>query len=307
MRILSLLTGSLVVIFQPVLAAETSSAEGIRKACLAFMEKLEPAQQKKALLPFTSDERENWHFVPMDRQGLALKEMDEAQKSATKEILRQVMSEKGLLKAEQIISLEGVLAKLENNPKKRDMEKYWVAIFGQSNPTKPWAVRFEGHHLSVNLTFAGSDFSVTPSFMGTNPAKVQSGEKKGLRVLFAEEDQARALVTSLLKKHPETIYSDKAPDEILTGQERKYNQLKPVGVHASAMTDEQRRQLMKLLAEYTGRYRPDLAERDLERIKSQGIDKICFGWAGSIKKGEAYYYRDRCGKVFPKCRMHAPA
>ena len=34
-------------------------------------------------------------------------------------------------------------------------------------------------------------------FLGSNPAEVQEGEKKGLRVLADEEDAARALVLAL--------------------------------------------------------------------------------------------------------------
>lgn len=263
----------------------------VHDAAEAFLQSLRPEQRKKATFPLDDEERENWHYVPMDRAGLSLKEMDQTQKRAAMDILRQAMSDKGLLKAEQIISLEGVLAKLENNPQKRDMEKYWVAVFGEPGMETAWALRFEGHHLSVNLTFADKQVSVTPTFMGTNPAEVRSGEKQGLRALASEEDQGRELAKSLAANHPSVVFSDKAPDEILTGQERKYTQLQPVGVLAADMTDDQRALLIKLLQEYTGNYRPDLAEADMKRIAAQGIGNIRFGWAGSLKKGEAYYYR----------------
>ena len=53
----------------------------------------------------------------------------------------------------------------------------------------------------------------------------------------------------------------------------------------------QRTILLELIAEYTGRYRKDLADADLKKIATAGIAKIRFGWAGGTHPGEAWYYR----------------
>jgi hypothetical protein len=57
------------------------------------------------------------------------------------------------------------------------------------------------------------------------------------------------------------------------------------------MTESQREALIVLVSEYTGRHREDVALADLKRIRDAGIEKIRFGWAGSLKFGEAFYYR----------------
>ena len=57
------------------------------------------------------------------------------------------------------------------------------------------------------------------------------------------------------------------------------------------MTAPQRAALLALISEYTGRYRPSIAASDLAKIDAAGMDEIRFGWAGSTKLGEAYYYR----------------
>ena len=36
---------------------------------------LDDDEKKKAMLPFNSDERLNWHYVPMERKGLHYKAM----------------------------------------------------------------------------------------------------------------------------------------------------------------------------------------------------------------------------------------
>lgn len=277
----------------PLMADELPANIAIKTAANAFLASLDEPGKERATFPFASDERENWHYTPRDRKGLSLKEMNEAQKNAAVALANAVLSESGALKAAQIISLESVLAAIENNPDRRDPEKYFVAIFGSPGDEKGWGLRFEGHHLSINVTLVGDrSHSVTPSFMGSNPAEVREGELAGMRPLAAEEDLGRALATALLESgHADVLFSDKAPDEILTGEERVAKPLEAVGVAAADMTGAQRDAVLELVSEYTGRYRADLAAEDLKKIRKAGVDKIRFGWAGSLKRGEAYYYR----------------
>ena len=277
----------------PILAGELDPAAVSKVAADKFLASLDPAQKTKAALPFTSDERENFRYTPRDRAGLPLKEMTDAQREAAMALIDSALSEKGKLKATQIMSLEGVLAEMENNPVKRDPAKYFVAVFGTPGDPKGWGWRFEGHHLSVNLTFvAGKGISVTPSFMGSNPGEVRQGAKKGLRVLAAEEDLARTLATTLLAAgKTDVIFSEKAPAEILSFENRKATALDPVGVPSADLTGTQRSALLTLISEYTGRYRPEIAATDMQKIKAAGLEKIRFGWAGGTKPGDAYYYR----------------
>lgn len=258
-----------------------------------FLATLDDAQKAKAALPFTSDERENFRYTPRDRAGLPLKEMTAAQRAAAMKLVDSALSEKGMLKATQIMTLEGILAEIENNPAKRDADRYFIAIFGTPGDPKGWGWRIEGHHLSVNITLVeGKGISVTPSFMGSNPAEVREGPKKGLRVLAAEEDLARTLTDTLLAAgKTEVIFSHKPPAEILSFENRKATVLDPVGVLSSDLTGIQRSALLTLISEYTGRYRPEISATDMAKIKAAGIEKIRFGWAGSTKPGEPYYYR----------------
>lgn len=284
---------ALPLIALPASAEENPAEAAIKTATDSFLATLDDTKKEKAVFAFNADERENWHYTPRDRKGLPLKEMTEAQKTAAMNILKAAMSEEGLLKAKQAIECEGVLAILENNPEKRDVEKYFFAIFGTPGAESGWGFRFEGHHLSINLTFVGDKgFSVTPSFFGTNPAEVREGPKKGLRPLASEEDMARDLANKLIAADkPGVVFSKEAIKEILTGEKRSFTQLEPVGVIASDMSDEHQKQLFELISLYTGKYRSELADSDMKKIKAAGMDKIRFGWAGSLKLGEAYYYR----------------
>lgn len=271
--------------------AQADQASEMSDKAKAFIGLLTPEQKAKALFPFDSPERENWAFVPQPRKGLPLKEMTEEEKKAGIALLEAGLSEKGALKAETIMSLEAVLAALENDPVKRDPEKYFVSIFGEPGDAKGWSWRFEGHHLSINLTLAGGKLAATPSFMGTNPGEVREGPKKGTRVLAAEEDLARTLATTLAEAGKAVVYTDKPPGEILTSAQRSVQQLETVGVDYNSLSDTQKDALMKIVNEYVGRYRSMVVEAELKQIKEAGFEKIHFGWAGGLKPGEAYYYR----------------
>ena len=265
----------------------------IAEAAGKFLEALDDSQKAKAALPFTSPERENFRFTPRDRAGLPLKEMTDAQRGAAMTLLDSTLSEKGKLKAAQIMILESVLAELEKNPTYRDDGKYFVAIFGTPGDPTGWGWRFEGHHLSFNLTFVdGKPVSATPTFLGSNPGEVHEGQHKGLRVLAAEEDLARTLVSTLVAAgKSNAIFSPLPPAEILSAEQSTATALDPVGIAAADMTEAQRSALLTLISEYTGRYRPEIAEADMKKIQAAGIDKIRFGWAGGTEPGNAYYYR----------------
>lgn len=277
----------------PLLAKELPAAATCAAAAENFLSTLTPGQKTRAALPFASEERENFRYTPRDRAGLPLKDMNDGQREAAMKLIASALSEKGKLKAAQIMSLESVLAELENDPVKRDSGRYFVAVFGTPGDAKGWGWRVEGHHLSVNLTLVeGKGISVTPSFMGSNPGEVRAGEKKGLRVLAAEEDLARGLAATLLAAGKSAVvFSDKAPAEILSFENRQATVLEPVGVLSSDLTGLQRSALLSLISEYTGRYRSEIAATDMAKIKAAGIEKIRFGWAGGLKPGEPFYYR----------------
>jgi hypothetical protein len=256
---------------------------------------LKPEQKAKAQFEFGSDERENWHFIPKDRVGLPIKEMTGGQRALVNALLVSGFSARGFAKASTIMSLEEILAEMEG-PKRtfpRDPELYYLSIFGTPGETNTWSWRVEGHHLSANFTIVnGHEISGTPSFFGTNPAKVKQGQRAGLRVLGVEEDMGRQLVLALTEDQRKTaIYTDKAPGEVLTSNERKAHALDPVGVVYKDLPEDQQLMLLDLIREYASRLRPELANADIGRILRAGVDTIRFGWAGSTEVGKPHYYR----------------
>ncbi|MEL7266888.1 MAG: DUF3500 domain-containing protein, partial [Planctomycetota bacterium] len=97
-----------------------------------FLQGLNDQQREQATLPFGSEQRVQWHFIPKPtRKGLPLREMDDASRTAALRLVRAALSQSGYEKSRQIMMLEGVLLELEG-PKskgKRDPNKYYVTIF----------------------------------------------------------------------------------------------------------------------------------------------------------------------------------
>lgn len=279
---------------QLLLAHENPVAEDMANAARNLLAALQPEQRAKATFEFKSDERENWHFIPTPRKGLSFNDMTPEQRHLAHGLLQTGLSQRGYLKATTIMSLEAILKDVEKGSGPvRDADLYFVSIFGEPNDHGTWAWRVEGHHLSLNFTLIdGDEIQVTPTFMGTNPAEVRQGPRKGLRVLAGEEDLGRELVKSLsADQQKAAIFADKAPSDIITGDKRHIDPLAPDGILASELNGDQRKVLLRLIREYVFRYRPELAEKDLAEIAKAGFEKIRFAWAGPVEPGNGHYYR----------------
>ena len=280
--------------------AHDASTE-MAKAADAFLAALTPTQKAQATFLFKTegkDERTNWHYIPRERKGLAMKEMSEPQRVLARALLRTGLSEDGYKKAEAIQGLEGILKEMEvgkTGGMVRDMERYFVSIFGTPGGKEPWGWRWEGHHQSFNYTCAGDAApAMTPSFFGTNPGEVKDGPHKGLRVLGREEELGRALVKSLNdEQRKAAVILAEAPKDVLDLPGR--NETKPEGVAYSALNAEQQKQLVTLVKEYLFRARTDVAAEDWAKVEKRGLDKLFFAWAGGLERGEPHYYRVQAG------------
>jgi len=262
------------------------------EAARALLQSLPEAKRTQAKLSFDSSERTDWHYVPKKRAGVALAELDANQKALVDPLLRSALSPAGFKTAQQIVQHELILAEIEGSSR-RDPGLYYTAVFGEPGPRAPWAWRFEGHHLSVNVTHVdGQTQVVAPLFMGSNPARVPSGPKAGLRLLGPEEDLARDLIRMLPEeRRSRAILADDAFPDIVTRNDPKVRSLNIEGLAAGDMPESEQTQLRKLLHVYSGRMTQSAAREQLERIERAGFDKLYFGWAGSLEPGRPHYYR----------------
>ena len=272
----------------------------IANAVQAWLDGLDDAQHRRATFSFDTDERFAWQYTPGPRKGLAIKDMQVAQRTAATAILRASLSERGAGEVQAIIALETVLGELERTEGHvtwdRDPELYWFAVFGQPGGPAPWSWRVGGHHIAIQLTVSsGRVISSAPSFLGANPAVIPSGPDAGRRTLPGEEELARRLLAGLTPSERRlAVVDDSAPADILSGNgPRALVASIPTGIRYGDLGEAGREGLVTLVRHYLDRARPEVAAAEWERIVSAGLDDITFAWAGPDTPGRGHYYAVR--------------
>ena len=291
-----LLCGAL--LYQQQKPAPENSGSGMVTATKAFLETLNEEQTAKASFEYNGEERLNWHFIPRERKGLPLRDLEGESLTKAKALIESGLSELGYTQALNVMSLEEVLYLLEGGNReerreRRDPQKYYLSIFGTPSNEGLWGWRVEGHHLSLNYSIEdGKVVATTPEFFGANPGTIESGVGRTLRVLGPEEDLARLVFKSLNDEQRSVVWIDKTPPrEIRNAGEAQPSQDKPVGLPAAKMSGDQRKLLAALLTEYLQNMPADVEAKRRAKMNAAGIDEIHFAWWGSPKISEAHYYR----------------
>jgi hypothetical protein len=257
-----------------------------------LLQSLTPKQKAILVFPLDNKLRKDWQFIPMEREGLSLKNLQPNQRLLAMSLIQTALSHRGYSTSLQIMALEQILHEMENNSPKRDPEKYHLFMFGTPSLKTPWGWRIEGHHLSISVTVVEKEVVVTPAFFGSNPGEVQSGQFKGVRVLGKEEDLGRRLVKGLTaEQQTVAVFSKKAPRDVINGPGRDATVLTPKGLSAAKMTDEQKSMLRQIVDSHLNKCRAELAANDWKKIEAGGFDKLHFAWAGELERGKPHYYR----------------
>lgn len=275
-----------------VAGAAGSDTSALAVTARTFLTTLNERQRGDASYSFDDAQRMRWAYVPQARIGVPLKAMDARQRAAAFEMLGTGLSQRGTTLANGVIELEGILGQLEGSAM-RDPELYYLSLFAGPGGPLPWGWRFEGHHLSVNVTELGPHGQVVaPVFMGANPARVPSGPREGFRLLAAEEDVAFALLQMLdARQRALATIATGTFGDIVTRNDPVVRPLAFAGLPAAEMTVAQQQQLRRLLEVYAGRMADSSARRQLQRIEAVGFGRLHFAWAGAHRPGAPHYYR----------------
>lgn len=241
--------------------------------------------------------RRDWSYWPRERAGLPLSHMTATEREGTHRVLSTLLSAKGYLQVTHVMCLEEVLAGLETAGFVRGPDEYAITIFGRPSEGSPWGLRFEGHHVSLNVTLTPESVSVTPAFLGAAPAPVPTGPRAGFDPLAHERRHAFALLASLDEdQRAAAVLSEEPPAEILSTQfqvdegdwDRWRERLSRDGADASTFDADQRRILKALLREIVGTYPPEIA---LPRLDALDADALAFAWMGATELGRPHYFR----------------
>jgi len=260
-----------------------------------FVTSLNDVQKKKAVYPFETMNRYEWHYLPatmVARYGVAVKDLDSNQKQHLYTLLQTYLSTDGYSRTKSIMDREYFLKEMEPDNTNRIPENYYVAVYGDPGKDSVWGWKFSGHHVALNFTIVNDQLAFAPFFFGIYPAEVKDGPKKGMRIIKEEEDLGFELVNSFTPEQKQkAVFQLQSFTDIVTTNSEQVGQLKPVGIFAREMTPAQKILLNKLIVAYLLSMPPLTANARMKKITKEDMDALRFGWAGGTKPGIPHYYR----------------
>ncbi len=281
----------------------------IKKAAISFVNTLDNLHKHLAVLSFSDTSRRKWNNLPVGlraRVGLSVGNMTDEQRMLFHRLLSTSLSSQGYLKASSIMQLDNLLNFYYDTIYKRkeindttykfvkdllwSPKNYYLAFFGNPNDSI-WGYKVEGHHLSVNFTFIKDKLSVTPWFVGTDPAEYTITEYAGLRLLGQEEDLGLKLIQQLSPaQQKKATMSTEVPGDIITAAESGKRLVDYWGLKGAEMTKEQQAVMQNIIREYVFNMEYEKAVIEYDKIVKAGINTIYFGWIGKYQEKEPHYY-----------------
>ena len=156
--------------------------------------------EQRSLCTFSIDYQEWRRWSNIDyykRRGIGLADLTKTQKTLALQILKESLSPRGFQKTQDIMKMEGYLARLFNEYDLLGSDLYWFTFMGIPSDTKPWGWQIDGHHLAINYFILGDQIVMTPTFMGSEPNYIADGENAGIRTFENEEQLGLKLYLSL--------------------------------------------------------------------------------------------------------------
>jgi hypothetical protein len=287
-----------------------TTEQDVRKAVISLVDSLTPLQKKRALLEFSDTARVQWNNLPVGlraRAGLNIGSMSDGERILVHRILSASLSSQGYLKATSIMHLDNLLnVFVDTIHSRKEMddsayqfmkdlkwshENYYMAVFGNPSTDANWGYKLEGHHLSVNFTFHDHQLSVTPMFVGTDPAEYSILQYAGWRVLSKEEDFGLKLIQSLSKAQKEkATMSKEVPGDIITSAESGKRLIDNWGIKGSELNAQQQETLKSIVREFVFNLVYDKAVTEYDKIIKAGIQNVYFGWIGEYEEKKPHYY-----------------
>jgi hypothetical protein len=95
----------------------------------------------------------------------------------------------------------------------------------------------------------------------------------------------------LIEAQLSPVFSEKPPGEILTAQDSVAKAQEEAGVSTSKFDGEQMKRLYGIIEAVASLKRQELTNTALRKIYTVQRKKMHFAWGGSLKRGEAHYFR----------------
>jgi hypothetical protein len=250
-----------------------------------------------------TEQKQRWSNLPQglyERAGLMWGDISEAQQNAWLALMQATMSSEGYNRVMAEWNADDALAAAQGSggsgggPGGGQLlfgkKYYWVAIIGTPSESDAWQWQWGGHHVTVNATVVGSNISLTPSFIGVQPASYTDANGATIRPLGDIEDEAFALVNSLDATQQKAAVLGSSSIDLVLGPGQDGKTIQSEGLPASQMSDDQKTAFLKLIGHYTGLVNDAAASARMAEIQST-LDQTYLSWYGPTTAGSAAYFR----------------
>ena len=293
----ALLAGAVLYAASAAIADPAAGDEVAAAAAAAdrFLQTLDPAQARAAVLPPDSPLIVNWSNLPagmagFERNGVRIGDLQDAQRAALRDFLAEALSPAGAELVHGVIAAEGVLADASRASRLGwHPDNYWLAFFGEPSPAGDWSWQFGGHHLAINVAVTGGVMSMSPSFIGIEPAAfVLDGTER--EPLGGYAAGAVALLGALPGEQRDAAMVGSRPRDLYAGAGRD-GVIPPVeGSRVVGWPVERQRQLLDLIGLWVGAMPPAAAALRLAEIEAE-LPEVRFAWHGPADGSGSIYYR----------------
>ena len=261
----------------------------------AFLNLLTESERSSIVYALDDPKRSNWSNLPaglvrFDRNGIRIGDLNNDQTTALNEFLGLSLSADGYRTVMEVVGADGVLAQSSNSRRLRfGADNYWLAFFGQPSATEPWGWQFGGHHLAFNVAVGADHLTMSPTFIGVEPASYATGSQTaapmeeelqaGLMLInsLAEDQQTAAKV----RRRPQETYTGAGKDGVIPNFE---------GSRVSVWSPGQQQSLLETVALWVGMMPNPSASLRLAEIESD-LDETYFAWNGNLDGSGSIYYR----------------
>lgn len=288
------------------LGDEGAPTQAMCKAAAHLLDSLDPALVDKLRHPIDALQWRVWgnpEFLWND-YGLRLEELSAEERGAVLEIVRASLSPKGYEKTRDCMRMNAFLGELTQLSGLMNEYSYNFLLFGRPSLTEPWGWSLYGHHLVLNCFVLGGQMVISPTFMGAEPNRIDTGPRAGLTLFRDEEavglelmrslspdlfDRARIYPTMKDPAMPEGRWH--AADERHLGGAFQDNRIVPYeGIVATDMDQAQRQKLVRLAAAFLEYLPEGPLSAKLAQIE-QHLGETHWSWIGGTGDEDPFYYR----------------
>ncbi len=261
----------------------------------AFLNLLTESERSSIVYALDDPKRSNWSNLPaglvrFDRNGIRIGDLNNDQTTALNEFLALSLSADGYRTVMEVVGADGVLAQSSNSRRLRfGADNYWLAFFGQPSATEPWGWQFGGHHLAFNVAVGAEHLTMSPTFIGVEPATYATGSQTAAPL--EEELQAGLmLINSLAEDQQNASKVPRRPQETYTGAGKDGVIPNFEGSRVSIWSPGQQQSLLETVALWVGMMPNPSASLRLAEIESD-LDETYFAWNGNLDGSGSIYYR----------------